>query len=163
MVSIDDIIGMNPAPEEDKPVELKPHFVRQKTGEKIYVNKDEFKIGKSKVHSDYSIENNTAISRVHVIVIHRDGDYYLKDNDSTNGTFVDGERLEPGREVLLKANMKLDQLCAISTETRADIKALNQSLIDMDKRLSSVEDGLKTAFHRIDELREELRHGMDKG
>jgi len=72
-------------------------------------------------------------------------------------------RMESLKESILKANMKLDQLCAISTETRADIKALNQSLIDMDKRLSSVEEGLKTAFHRIDELREEIRHGMDKG
>ena len=107
MVSIDDIIGMDPAPAEEAPVELKPHFIRQKTGEKIYVDKDEFKVGKSKVHSDYSIENNTAISRVHVIVIHRDGEYYLKDNDSTNGTFVDGERLEPGREVLLKSDMNI--------------------------------------------------------
>ena len=45
--------------------------------------------------------------RVHVIVIKRNGVNYLKDNDSTNGTFVDGEKLEPGREVLLKANMEV--------------------------------------------------------
>ena len=105
MVSIDDIMGMEQESEEAKTDTLKPHFVRQKTGEKIYISKDEFKIGKSKVHSDYSIENNSAISRVHVIVISRDGEYYLKDNESTNGTYVDGDRLEAGREVQLKSNM----------------------------------------------------------
>ena len=86
---------------------IKPHFVREKTGEKIYIDKDEFKIGKSRIHSDYSIEKNTAISRVHVIVIRRNGVNYLKDNNSTNGTYVDGERLEPGREVLLKNDMRV--------------------------------------------------------
>ena len=84
-----------------------PHFVREKTGEKIYIDKDEFKIGKSKVHADYAIENNSAISRVHVIIIKRNGVSYLKDNDSTNGTFVDGARVNPGAEVLLKANMRV--------------------------------------------------------
>ena len=85
----------------------RPHFVREKTGEKIYIDKDEFKIGKSKLHADYAIENNTAISRIHVVIIKRNGVSYLKDNDSTNGTWIDGEKLEPGREVLLKANMKV--------------------------------------------------------
>ncbi len=84
-----------------------PHLVRQKTGEKIYIDKDTFKIGKSKIHADYSIENNTAISRVHVVIIRRNGVCYMEDNNSTNGTFVDGSRLEPGREILLKANMNI--------------------------------------------------------
>ena len=87
--------------------EPRPHLVREKTGEKIYINKDTFKIGKSKIHADYSIENNTAISRVHVVIFRRNGVCYMVDNNSTNGTFVDGERLEPGREVLLKANMHI--------------------------------------------------------
>jgi hypothetical protein len=32
----------------------------------------------------------------------------------------------------------------------------------MDKRLSVVENDLKTAFMRIDELREDMKNGMDK-
>lgn len=71
-------------------------------------------------------------------------------------------RLEALKESLLKANIKLDQVCAITNETRNDIKALNTALIDMDKRLSVVENDLKTAFMRIDELREEVKHGVDK-
>lgn len=72
-------------------------------------------------------------------------------------------RMEALKESLLKANVKLDQLCAMFTETRTDIKVVNTSLTEMDKRLSVVENDLKTAFMRIDEIREEVRHGMDKG
>jgi len=69
--------------------------------------------------------------------------------------------LEALKENLLKANIKLDQVCTTTNETRNDIKALNTALIEMDKRLSVVENDLKTAFMRIDELREEVRHGVD--
>lgn len=72
-------------------------------------------------------------------------------------------KLEALKESLLKANIKLDQVCQVTTETRSDIKALNNSMAEMDKRLSVVENDLKTAFMRIDELREEVRHGVDKG
>lgn len=58
------------------------------------------------------------------------------------------------REGLLKANMKLDQVCATTNETRADIKSLNTGLGALDKRVSIIERDVKTAFIRIDELRE---------
>lgn len=84
---------------------------------------------------------------------------YLRNgrNDSMKDKAENEARMESMKEALLKANIKLDQLCAMTTETRADIKTLNKSLIDMDKRLSVVEKGLETAFHRIDELREEVK------
>jgi septal ring factor EnvC (AmiA/AmiB activator) len=58
------------------------------------------------------------------------------------------------REGLLKANMKLDQVCATTNETRADIKSLNNGMGALDKRVSIIERDVKTAFVRIDELRE---------
>ena len=82
-----------------KPV---PHIIRKNTGEAINITKPEFTIGKSKTKADYAIENNTAISRVHCTIVQRDGVNYIKDNDSTNHTYVNGVELEPGKEVLLK-------------------------------------------------------------
>ena len=79
-----------------------PHFVRKSTGEIINITKPEFIIGKSKTKADYAIENNSAISREHCIVIQRDGVNYIKDNNSTNHTYVNGVELQPGKEVLLK-------------------------------------------------------------
>ena len=55
-----------------------------------------------KTKADYAIENNSAISREHCIVIQRDGVNYIKDNNSTNHTYVNGVELQPGKEVLLK-------------------------------------------------------------
>jgi pSer/pThr/pTyr-binding forkhead associated (FHA) protein len=82
-----------------KPV---PHMIRRKTGEVIFINKPEFAIGKSKTKADYPLENNPAISRVHCIIVQKNGVNYIKDNHSTNHTFLNGVELEPGTEMLLK-------------------------------------------------------------
>lgn len=54
---------------------------------------------------------------------------------------------------LLKANLKLDQLCATTSETRTDIKSLNKDLNSLSGRVIVVERDLKTAFEKIDELK----------
>lgn len=79
-----------------------PHIVRKKTGEVINITKSEFAIGKSKTKADYAVEDNTAISRVHCIIVQKDGVNYIKDNNSTNHTYINGVELQPGKEVLLK-------------------------------------------------------------
>jgi flagellar capping protein FliD len=60
------------------------------------------------------------------------------------------------RESLLKANLKLDQVCTTTTETRTDIKSLNRDLKDMDTRVVILERDMKTAFGIIDELKEKV-------
>ena len=79
-----------------------PNFVRERTGERFFITKPEFKIGKSRLHADYAIDGNTAISRIHCIVVQKNGVNYIKDNASTNGTFVDENKVEASQEVLLK-------------------------------------------------------------
>lgn len=54
---------------------------------------------------------------------------------------------------LIKANMKLDQVCTTTNETRTDIKSLNRDLTNLDKRLVIVERDMKTAFNLINEIR----------
>ena len=61
---------------------------------------------------------------------------------------------------LIKVNMKLDQVCAATNETRVDIKAMNSQIQLIDKELEVVKRDLKTAFSRIDELRE-AQNGRD--
>lgn len=87
-----------------KPV---PHLIRKKTGEQINITRQEFKLGKSKTKADYAIEDNNAISRVHCIIVQRDGVNYIRDNNSTNHTFIDGVELQPGKEALLKNKMTI--------------------------------------------------------
>ena len=83
-----------------------PVLTRIKTKENIYVDKEEFTIGKSK-SADYTIDNNTAVSRLHITLYTRNNDYYVKDNNSTNGTFIDGTQIEPETEVQLKSGQIL--------------------------------------------------------
>ena len=77
--------------------------------------------------------------------------------DIKTETREESSQLEGIREGLLKANIKLDQVCATTNETRADIKALNKDLAEMDKRIAVVERDVKTAFVRIDEIREQIK------
>lgn len=74
--------------------------------------------------------------------------------NSKKDTAEQSREREDIREGLIKANMKLDQVCATTNETRADIKSLNNGLGALDKRVSIIERDVKTAFMRIDELRE---------
>ena len=71
----------------------------------------------------------------------------------------DEAKLDGIKESLLKANMKLDQVCATTNETRADIKSLNKDLANVEKEVIVIKRDLKTAFNRIDELKE--RVGME--
>lgn len=89
---------------EKKPT---PVLIRVKNQEKIMINKNVFRIGKSKTDADYTVEDNVAISRVHAIIHKRDGACYIKDNDSTNNTYVNGNILKGGNEQLLIKGTKV--------------------------------------------------------
>lgn len=80
------------------------HFAsltRQVTGEKIELNKPSFVLGKSPESADYAIADNTNVSRIHATIITRNGRYYVMDQRSTNGTFVNGRIIKPNQEVEL--------------------------------------------------------------
>jgi len=81
----------------------------------------------------------------------RNGHKDEKEQDEKTDAKFDGIK-----ESLLKANMKLDQVCATTNETRSDIKAMNSQIQALDKEIVVVKRDLKTAFNRIDELRGEI-------
>ena len=84
-----------------------PHLIRMKTGENLVLPEGEFVIGKSATNVNYTIADNPAVSRVHCTIIKRNGVYYVRDENSTNATYVNGERVLPGTEHLLLNNCKL--------------------------------------------------------
>ena len=81
-----------------------PYFLRVKTGERISLDKAEFKIGHKARLVDYAITDNSAISRVHCVITKRNGVCFISDNKSTNGTFVNGGELKAGEEKFLTNN-----------------------------------------------------------
>jgi uncharacterized protein YlzI (FlbEa/FlbD family) len=79
-----------------------PYLVRKRTGEKIIVNRNIFKIGKESTYVDYCIEDNATISRSHADIIKRLDGFYLKDMGSLNHTFLNGVKLVPGMQKKLE-------------------------------------------------------------
>ena len=76
-------------------------LIRKKTSEKISISKSNFVIGKDALHSDYCIDKNTSVSRKHAMITSGRNGAYIQDCNSTNGTFINGTKLESERAVLL--------------------------------------------------------------
>lgn len=83
---------------------INPYITRETTGEKVVIMKPVFKIGKASRGVDFHVGGNGAVSRQHAIIVHKGDSYYIKDNKSTNHTYVDGKEIGPDEEVLLKNN-----------------------------------------------------------
>lgn len=83
------------------------------------------------------------------------GLYHTFSKDTKASITNDNERMESIRESLLKANMKLDQVCATTNETRSDIKAMDKKIQEQDKRITIIERDLKTAFSLIDDIKDD--------
>jgi hypothetical protein len=78
-----------------------PILRRMSTGEIGHVLGSPFVLGRSKQRADMVISGNAKIGNYHAVITKRNGHYYLEDADSRNGTFMNGERLEPHQPVEL--------------------------------------------------------------
>jgi len=96
-----------PPVEEKKPQAPVPYLLRVATNEKIYINKPEFSIGRSATKADYTVTDNSDVSRIHCIIERKNGVSYIRDNASTNGTFVNGQNIAGQDNVFLTNNAKV--------------------------------------------------------
>lgn len=78
-------------------------MVRQRTGQTVVLNKNQFIIGKSQSLADFSMPDNQTVSRKHVLLFEDQGGWYVDDLNSLNGTSVNGSRIVPGQPVRLKS------------------------------------------------------------
>lgn len=78
-----------------------PYLIRKNTFDRIDINKPVFRIGKEKSYVDYFIGDNNTISRLHADIISRDNRYYLKDNNSTNHSYINGSMIQGNQEAEL--------------------------------------------------------------
>ena len=75
------------------------HFIRERTGERIKFDEDGVMVGRSSARSDYIITGNGSLSRSHCKFFVRDGSAYIHDDNSSNGTYLNGRRLSMGETV----------------------------------------------------------------
>lgn len=59
------------------------------------------RVGKRALMVDICIRNNPTISREHCAIHFEEGKYYLEDKDSSNYTYLNGNRAMPGQKLLL--------------------------------------------------------------
>ena len=79
-------------------------LIRKKNNERITITKAVFKIGKERRKVDYCISDNTNISRSHADVVFKDGQFFIIDNNATNGTSINGTSVPAGQERKLNNN-----------------------------------------------------------
>lgn len=113
-IGVFDDIQMTPAPDavsqkEELPKSLIAHYIKtssaavsiggaeitlrlaDKTIDKFVITKAETTIGRS-AGSDILIEN-PGISRRHAVIIEKNGKFFIEDKGSSNGTFINGEKI----------------------------------------------------------------------
>lgn len=69
----------------------------------IYMEKFPFYIGKVQINADYMINNN-AVSRFHAKIETVGDNFFVSDLNSTNGTYINHNRLEPNVRAALQIN-----------------------------------------------------------
>lgn len=69
------------------------YLIRSLNGEKITIDVTPFTIGKDGTNMDFVL-NNDSVSRHHATIIYENGNYFIMDNNSTNGTVIEGIRLQ---------------------------------------------------------------------
>ena len=91
------VLGQSNANVSNQPAN--PVLVRVKNSEVIRINKFPFRVGKERSFVDYFIGDNTAVSRSHAEIVKQSGSYFVKDMNSTNHTFVNGNMIQSGIDV----------------------------------------------------------------
>lgn len=85
-----------------QPSEPAPVLTRRSTGDTFRIDKPVCRIGKERAKVDICITDNKTVSRVHATVFKRGGDCFVKDNNSTNRTFINGTPIPVQTEIKLK-------------------------------------------------------------
>ena len=77
-----------------------------KTGEEEQISKSDITLGRNGGSADIKVGDSNTVGRLHARIRadEESGKVFLKDEDSANGTFVNGKRLEKGEEVEIKHN-----------------------------------------------------------
>ncbi|MDP4183260.1 MAG: FHA domain-containing protein, partial [Bacillota bacterium] len=80
-----------------------PYLLNLNSGsnEKIFIDKASFVIGRLKSQVDYELRGS-GISKVHSEIITRNGQYFIKDLNSSNGTYVNSEKIKSNFEFEIK-------------------------------------------------------------
>ena len=84
-----------------------PCLIRKETREQFFLKKEVNRVGRSRENVDVYITDNTSIGRVHAVLYLRNGRLYVEDQNSRNGTFLNGHRVIGQEELVPGASLRL--------------------------------------------------------
>ena len=120
-----EISGSAPRTAESQDTDIGGYFIAElsETGEKTDIRKNSFTLGREKGSVDLKVSNDNTVGRLHA-TIHVDPEtekIYVKDENSSNGTFINGERLFAGEEKEVQDNdeIKLSEVVMHFRKTNA--------------------------------------------
>ena len=85
----------------------KPCLIRKSTREQFVLTKEMTRVGRSRENVDIYITDNTSIGRVHAVLYLRNGRVYVEDQNSKNGTFLNGHRVSGQEELIPGARLSM--------------------------------------------------------
>ena len=77
-----------------------PELICEQTGEVVVLTKFPFYIGCAGEYADF-VPAAEGVSRIHCCISKKEDNYYLSDLNSTNGTYLNGKEVAPGKDMLL--------------------------------------------------------------
>lgn len=80
------------------------YLIRRKNRERIMLTGPVFTIGKERRRVNYCVDDNSSVSRCHVRISRKGSQYMVADMNSTNYTFINGVKVNPGEEKPLSDN-----------------------------------------------------------
>ncbi len=90
-----------------QPPQIIGKLIRCATGEEFILDEGMNIVGKSKIRADICIRNNPAIGNVHCEISREDNEFYLEDNRSLNGTYLENTKLDPEVRTLLETEDRI--------------------------------------------------------
>ena len=77
-------------------------LVRLSNQEVVTIDREVFRIGREPSKVDYCVSDNNAVGREHATILMHDEKVFLIDNNSTNHTYLNGEKLQSDKEFEIK-------------------------------------------------------------
>ena len=82
-------------------------LLRVRNSQRMYLDKNVVRMGSDQSYVDLVIPDNRAVSRSHADIICQEDGYYVRDNNSTNHTYLNGQTVAPGQLVRLEDGARL--------------------------------------------------------
>ena len=78
------------------------YFILAEKNEKIQITDDTFFIGRDRRMCHYCIDSDSSVSKIHIRIDSEDSEARVIDMNAANGTYLNGQRIQPKEPVLLK-------------------------------------------------------------